>query len=67
MTDTLKLQALFEAALRDSSDFTGRMPKPAGPPAKPAIDRAAATVPVRAGFKPMMTTAEPARVSTVIR
>jgi hypothetical protein len=57
MTDTSKLQALFEAALRDSSDFIGRMPKPAAPPCNPAVHRPATTVPVRAGFKPVMGTA----------
>ena len=61
MTDMSKLQALFDAALRDRSDFIGRMPRPAGPPANPVIHRPAATVAVRAGFKPIMTTAEPTR------
>ena len=35
MTDKETLQKLFEAALRDTSDFTGRMPRPAFPAASP--------------------------------
>ena len=67
MTDTSKLQALFEAAVRDSSDFIGRMPRPAGPLANPALHRPAATVPVRAGFKPVMTPAGAVRVGNRFR
>jgi hypothetical protein len=61
MTDTSKLQALFEAALRDTSDHLGRMPRPAGPASNPALHRPASTVPVRSGFKPMTAMAGSSR------
>jgi hypothetical protein len=64
MTDPIKLQALFEAALKDRSDFTGRMPRPAVPASNPSVHRPATSVPVRAGFKPVMATAGAAHVST---
>jgi hypothetical protein len=54
MTDPSKLQALFAAALRDQSDFTGRMPKPAVPAAHPSMHLSPTAVPIRAGFKPVM-------------
>ncbi len=67
MTDASKLQLLFEAALRDCSDFNGRMPKPAVSPSNPAVHQPAAMIQVRAGFKPVMATVEPAHASTGIR
>jgi hypothetical protein len=64
MTDTSKLQALFEAALRDTTDFIGRMPKPAAPKINPALHRPAKTLTVRAGFKPVMAMAGAEHMST---
>jgi hypothetical protein len=64
MTDMSKLQALFEAALKDSTDFIGRMPRPAAPKSNPAAHRTAATVRVRAGFKPVMAMAGAEHMST---
>jgi hypothetical protein len=60
MTDKAKLQALFDAALRDTTDFIGRMPKPAVPTPHPAVHRPLTAVPVRAGFKSMAASAVPA-------
>ena len=64
MSDTSKLQALFEAALRDTTEFIGRRPMPAMPKTNPALHRPVKTLSVRAGFKPVMAMAGAEHMST---
>ncbi|RPJ32932.1 MAG: hypothetical protein EHM17_12000 [Verrucomicrobiaceae bacterium] len=52
MTDQATLQKLFDAALRDSSDFSGRPPKRVVPTPSPAVYRPLSTAAVPARFKP---------------
>lgn len=46
MTDKAKLEQLFEAALQDNTDFTGKMPRPIGwmPRAASRVPRTAHTI-----------------------
>jgi hypothetical protein len=52
MTDKATLQKLFDAALRDTSDFIGKSPKRAVPVLSAAVCRPLTTAAVPERFKP---------------